>query len=362
MNGRRNVTGKSWKRTSDFFETVGHGGYLYSVGVGGATTGRAADIFIVDDPIKDMKQAYSPTYRKGIMDWYNSVALTRMSLDGHIVIMHTRWHQDDLAGQLLKKMKEEGDSTQWEVISIPATGMPNAEYRHPLDKREQGEALWPAFKGNEETLAKLRVDVGEKTWSSLYQQSPTIEGGNIIKDEWIHYYTELPFRVKDMRHHNTVCSWDMSFKATGGSFVVCLVIVLWEEHFYVVDCHHKKIGFADTLEAVQDMKKKYPFSTIIIEDKANGTGVIDMLKKKIPGIIAIEPDASKDERLEIVSPLFKESRVLFPFNASWTKEVIDELQSFPNGTNDDIVDAISQGLRHFNVQKGIRHLKASTKW
>lgn len=362
LNGRRNVTGKSYKRTSDFFEIVDHKGYLFSVGVGGATTGKAADVFIVDDPIKDWKQAYSPTYRESIMDWYNSVALTRMSLNGHVVIMHTRWHEADLAGQLLQKMKDEPDATRWEVISLPATGLPAAEYRHPKDLREFGEPLWPSFKGDAAALAKLKIDVGEKVWSSLYQQSPTIEGGNIIKAEWIHYYTELPFQKVNLRHHNTIQSWDLSFKETGTSYVVCLVIVFWEGFFYVIDCYRKKAGFVETLEAVQAMRKKYPHSCVLIEDKANGAAIMDSLKTKIPGIIAVEPDASKDERLQVVAPFFERGEVLFPFNAPWTKDLVHELQAFPNAPNDDTVDAISQGLRHFNEQQGIRHLKATSKW
>lgn len=352
---------KRKKETQNFIETD-FGGYLYSVGVGGSTTGRAADVIIIDDPIKDHSDASSPTMRRRRMEWFNSVAQTRLSKDGHIILMHTRWHEADLAGELLSESELDPDATKWEVISLPALGNPQSIYKHPLDLRDKGDPLWPEMKGGRDKMEQIKRDVGERTWAALYQQSPMVDGGNIIKSNWIHFYSELPFKAVNLRHHNSVISWDMSFKDTGSSFVVGVCIVQWEQHFYVMDLFRRKVDIVDTMSAVNVMHKRFPFATILIEDKANGPAVMSLLKKSIPGIISVSPDASKDERLHAVAPLFEQGLVHFPMNAVWTKDAVHELQSFPNSANDDIVDAISQGLRHFSAQRGIQHLKASTKW
>jgi predicted phage terminase large subunit-like protein len=361
MNGRRNVTGRSWKRTSDYFETVGHGGYLYSVGTGGSTTGKSADIFIVDDPIKDMKQAYSSTYRAAIIDWYNSVALTRMSLNGHIIIMHTRWHEKDLAGQLIEKMKEDPLSTQWEIISLPTLAHSANEYKHPEDPRNDGEPLWPSWKGDVNMLRQLRTDVGEKTWSSLYQQSPTVEGGNIIKTGWLKYWQKLPFDPTGVQPNKIIQSWDLTFKSTGSSYVVGVVIVKHDADFYIIDFYRAKADIVTTIEAIKGMTKKYPFSSILIEDKANGPAVLSILKKELSRMIPVRPTAGKDERLHVIAPLFEAGNVLLPMHSPWTREVTHELEAFPNSANDDIVDAISQGLQHWNTLSGTRRLEAMSR-
>lgn len=358
INGIRNVTGGSWKRTSNFFETVGHGGYLFSVGVGGATTGKSADIFIIDDPFKDMQQAYSTVGRKRVIDWYNSVAQTRLSLNGHIIVMHTRWHENDLAGYLLEQAKADNKATQWEVISIPAVGSLTNPYKHPKDNRQEGEPLWPAFKGDKEYLEVTKKSVGEKVWSALYQQRPSIEGGNIIKESWFRFYNHLPFSLQNASPHKIIQSWDLTFKDTGSSYVVGVVFVKHEADFYIVDFYRAKADVVMTLEAIRGMSKKYPNASILIEDKANGPAVLSLLKKELSRMIPVRPNAGKDERLHVVAPLFEAGNVYLPTNAPWTRLVITELQQFPNSENDDIVDAISQGLQHFSKLSGSRHLEA----
>lgn len=361
INGHRNVTGGSWKRTSNFFETVGHGGYLFSVGVGGATTGKSADIFIIDDPFKDMQQAYSPVGRKRVIDWYNSVAQTRLSLNGHIIIMHTRWHENDLAGYLLEQAAADSKATQWEVISIPAIGSENNPYRHPKDHRKEGQPLWPAFKGDEAMLEVTRKSVGEKVWSALYQQRPSIEGGNIIKESWFRFYTQLPIKIETIPSHKIIQSWDLTFKETGSSFVVGVVLFKHDADFYLLDFYRSKADVVTTVEAIRTMSKKYPNASILIEDKANGPAVLSLLKKELSRLIPVRPTAGKDERLHVVAPFFEAGNVYLPANAPWTRLVMAEIQQFPNSEHDDIVDAVSQGLQHFSKLTGMRHLEAMTR-
>jgi len=352
------VKSGGYKRTANHFEIIDARGSMFSVGVGGSTTGKSADIFIIDDPFKDLQQAYSQTTRARVIDWYNSVAQTRLTLNGHIIIMHTRWHEADLAGYLLSEAQRDAKATQWEVISIPAIGVEHNPFKHPSDKRREGDPLWPEFKGDIDYLETVRKSVGEKVWSALYQQSPTIEGGNIIKEAWLKYYSSLPFDISSKRANDLIQSWDLTFKETGSSYVVGIVIAKHGADFYIIDCYRKKADIVQTMEAIKAMTTKYPDTSILIEDKANGPAVISMLKSQISRVIPVRPESGKDERLHVVAPLFEAGNVHFPSFAPWIKEVIHELQSFPNGANDDIVDAISQGLQHWNKLTGLRRLQA----
>ena len=343
------------KQTQNFFETD-YNGYLYSVGIGGSTTGRSANVFICDDPIKDMIDAGSPTMRQRRIEWFQAVAQTRLTKDGHIIVMHTRWHESDLAGQLLADPEN-----QWEIISLPALGRPEAKYRHPLDTRKHDEPLWPEMKGDFEKLSQIKKDVGERVWSALYQQEPKIEGGNIIKESWFRFYTQLPISIQSIPAHKIVQSWDLTFKDTGSSYVVGVVLLKHDADFYVLDFFRAKADAVATIEAIRSMTKKYPNASVLIEDKANGPAIISLLKREISRMIPIRPMAGKDERLHVVAPLFEAGNVHLPTNAPWTKLMMSELQQFPNSENDDIVDAVSQGLQHFSKLTGLRHLEAMTR-
>lgn len=363
INNKRVVTTSEWKRTANFFEVIEKRGYLFSVGVGGSTTGRAADILIIDDPIKDYVDACSAVMRQRRIDWFNTVAQTRLSKDGHIILMHTRWHETDLAGYLLKAQEMDEGSTQWEVISIPAAGNPGAKYRHVKDVREKDDPLWPEFKGDRAHIQKVKTDVGERAWSSLYQQEPKVQGGNIIKEEWIKLYTELPFKLQNLQPGNMIQSWDLQFKKTGTSFTVGMTIAKYGEDFYLLAIWRKKADIIDTQTAMLDMAKAFPMChTVLVEDKANGPAILTLLKNKINGMIPVLPELSKDERLHIIAPIFEAGHVFIPANHPETKEIINELTTFPASENDDIVDAFSQGLTHFYEQSGIRHLEATSRW
>ena len=363
LNHKRTVTGHQFKRTANYFEIVDRRGYLFSVGVGGSTTGKAADVFIIDDPFKDLKQAYSPTTRAAVIDWFNGVAQTRMTLDGHIIIMHTRWHRGDLAGHLLEYAKTDPMATQWEVISIPATGVPDSEYRYELDNRGKGEPLWPSFKGDIDYLNTVRASVGEKVWTALYQQNPTVEGGNIIKHEWIRYYHELPVKPKDMISYNLVQSWDLQFKETGLSYTVGVTFYKHGSQFYLLDIYRKRADIVETQKAIKEMAERWPkCTTILIEDKANGPAILSLMSKKVSGMIPVKASTSKDERLHVVAPLFEAGNIFIPANHPMTGIIIDELTNFPVSQNDDIVDAISQALTRFTELKGLRALEGGTRW
>ena len=345
------------RRTSDFFEIVGTKGKFMSAGVGGAITGRGGNLLLLDDPVKNAEEADSEVYRDKIYSWYNSTFYTRAEKGANILLIMTRWHRDDLAGRLLKEMANGGD--QWEVIELPAI---NVNGPNSYDPRQVGEALWPD-KYPLKRLEVIKRQLGARDWSSLYQSNPIIEGGNIIKEDWIQYYTQLDFDVHKWRECQLIISWDASFKETGKSYVVGSCIARHKDKFYLVDFYRKKAGMSETMKAIQAMSRKYPTCrSVLIEDKANGTGIIDLMNKSGSRVTAVTPELSKDERLHAISPIFEAGDFYLPANHPEVNNIIEELISFPQSENDDIVDSISQGLSKFMTLSGIHRLRAATRW
>ncbi len=157
------------------------GGGLLAAGVGGPMTGNGAHILVIDDPVKNAQEAESETIREGHEQWYNSTAYTRLAPGGGVLFIMTRWHHDDLAGRLLKKMAEGGD--QWEVVSYPAVAMEDEPYRR------KGEALHPE-RYDEIALNRIQKAVGERTWWSLYQQQPTPDEGSYFMRDMLRMYKQ----------------------------------------------------------------------------------------------------------------------------------------------------------------------------
>jgi len=184
------------------FTIVGYKGTYRASGVGGSFTGRGADFGIIDDPVKDRKDAESETVRDSIWDWYRSTFRTRLQKGGRILLLMTRWHNDDLAARLINQMKDEPDSDKWRIVSLPAVAE-DSEYKHPDDTRLVGEALWEdEFPAS--NLKKIRATVGPYDWRALYQQMPTAPGGAVIKREWLQVIDEAPLGLVWVRY------WDLA--------------------------------------------------------------------------------------------------------------------------------------------------------
>ena len=346
-------------------------GYLFSVGVGGSTTGRAAGeigtgkddarvspgVFIVDDPVKDMKEAFSANSRESKMDWWRSVVNTRVHRTSHMILMHTRWHQSDVAGTLLQEgALEKG----WEILSFPEVG-PDPYHPNEYDPRtDEHETIWPDEKGDYDEIMKIKEAVGSYTFSALYQQSPKVQGGDIIKEEWINLYTSLPFDPHQKKACQLLQSWDLQFKETGTSFTCGVTLAKHGGDIYLIDIYHKKADVIMSQNAIITMNDRYKWNnTVLVEDKANGPAIISLLKKKVSGMIPVKPEASKDERLHAVAPIFESGNFYIPANHPKTKTIIEELTTFPASSHDDIVDAISQGIQRLGTLKGLSHLRAS---
>lgn len=334
----------NWLRNASLFEIVEHGGRYRSAGVGTGITGMGAGYLIIDDPFKDNTEADSPTIRKKIFDWYMSTSKTRLEKDGSVLLILTRWHEADLAGQLLDLAKANPEADQWDVLSFEAI---KDTTLNPVDPREMGEALWPSHFPIE-NLKSTRAGMPPRFWNALYQQRPSALQGNIINRGDVNFYggptgIPLPDKFKTSCH-----SWDFAFKKTSTSDYV--VGTFWGQdgpNFYLVDRVRARMGFADSLKSVQNFAIRYPVhGAILIEAKANGEAIIEVLKKVLKKIIPIMPKESKVARFEAVSPLFAAGNIWLPHPsiAPWVDEFLDELCTFPNGAHDDQVDSTSQAL------------------
>jgi len=343
----RTVADGSYLRNSDVFEIVGRRGSYRSAGVGGGITGMGGEYIIIDDPLKNREEASSLTIREKIWEWYTSTLYTRLEKDGCILLTMTRWHEDDLAGRLLSQAESDPDADQWEVVTFPATA---EAVSHPYDIRNEGDPLWND-KYNSARLVTIKSSIGSYDWNALYQQHPTSPEGGLFKREHWRYWKELPKGIS-----NWVQSWDCSFKATNtSSYVVGQVWAKSGADRYLIDQVRKRMTFTETLQAIRNMTKLYPKTRRkLIEDKANGSAVIDTLKKEITGLIPVNPEGGKESRAQAVSPAVESGNVYLPFGMPWLGDFIDEFAAFPNGSNDDQVDAMTQaniyyGKRSFNV-------------
>jgi hypothetical protein len=192
----------TYLRNSDLFEIVGYKGIYQSAGIGGGITGRGFEYGIIDDPIKNRAEAESESYREMIFSWYTSTFYTRQdSEDARILLILTRWHEDDLAGRLLEHQLNGGDyADQWEVVSLPAIAENDPTQNDP---RQSGEALWPG-KFSLEALQRIKENIGVYDWEALYQQRPQPPGGGKIKRDWFQVIDRAPEGLRWSRF------WDLA--------------------------------------------------------------------------------------------------------------------------------------------------------
>lgn len=325
-------------RISEFSNPGGSGTY-FGVGIGGGMTGRPIDVGIIDDPIKNAKEALSETVKKAMWEWKTSVFDTRPSKNSGQIIMATRWAQDDLSGMTIER---NSDSERLRVLNFPAI---NEEGEVGFDPSLPKGALVPALHPIEQ-LKEIKAASSEYWWAAQYQGSPKAAGGNIFKDSGIHYYlpNDLPKKFDKI-----IASWDCTFKDTDGSdFVVGQIWGKKEANSYLLDQVRARMSFTETVKAVVALKQKWPrCREILIEDKANGPAVIDTLKMSVPGLLPIEPDGSKLARAHAVTGYWEAGNVWIPEKsiAPWITEFVSEVTTFPAASNDDQVDALTQALR-----------------
>lgn len=338
------------------WQLAGHRGGVVCVGIGGGLTGKPAEALIIDDPFADKDQADSAYYRERVWGWWQAVGSTRLAPGAPVILINTRWHEDDLTGRFLAAE----DAHRWRVINIPALADhdPNKGEVDPLG-RQPGEWLESARGRTPEDWEAIRIQAGSRVFTALYQGRPSPDAGNVWQRTWWRRYMvplwsqhpTVPDAYLVEECDELVMSWDMAFKDTKSSdYVVGQVWARRGANVYLLDQVHKRLSFTDTLAAFTAMAARWPQATTkLVEDKANGTAIIDTLRSKIPGIIPVSPTESKYARANAVSPLIEAGNVFLPETGialADPESLIDEAAAFPHGAHDDQVDATSQALAH----------------
>lgn len=319
-------------------------GGMLSTGIGGSITGEGADLLLIDDPIKNREEAYSITYRNKIWEEWKNTLRTRLQPNGAVIIILTRWHEDDLVGRLLNsKFREEGadDPDRWKLISLPAI----CDSQNDLLDRQIGDTLWPEYGFDKNWAQQTKIDVGSTTWSALYQQRPSAVEGQLIKRSWWQEYNHNALPEMNM----IIQSWDCAFEEDGdGSYSVGTTWGKGKLGYYLLDVYRRQMEFPELVRQMKSLYAKYNPSVVLIEYAASGKSAFQALKIQtaIP-LMPIAVHKSKTVRLEIVSPMIEAGKVYLPDTASWLHDYIEELSMFPNGENDDQVDSTSQALTYF---------------
>lgn len=312
------------------------GGGMKTAGVGGPITGRGADLAIIDDPHKNWEEAMSPVARERVIDWFNSTLYTRLEPNASILVIQTRWHENDLSGYLLNS-----HSDPWELIRFPAL----AEGEDDILGRAQGEALCPE-RFSAERLNAIKIVVGSHIFAGLYQQRPAPIMGGIVKRDWFKLYSELPNKIDEWLQ-----TWDLTFKATGTSYAVGQVWCRSGASVYLVDQVRGKMDFLEQLRQLTTFTRRWPQAlTKVIEDAADAQAVKMTLDGTVPGIVLVSAKGSKEARLAAVAGIIEAGNVFLPANAPWLNDFLDEVSTFPGTVNDDQVDAMSLALDRL-VQK-----------
>jgi len=324
-------------------------GYRFATSVGGVLTGRGADVVIIDDPLKP-DEALSDPRRSAVNAWYDNSLLSRLNSQerGRIVVVMQRLHMDDLCGHLLEK-------GGWTVLSFPAIA--EEDERIAFDtllgprifKRKAGEVLHPA-RFSRAALDEVRRAVGPYNFASQYQQSPIPLEGNLVKRSWLARYAP---EEAGKPYTTVVQSWDTANKAGElNDFSVCTTWgVCHDRRCLLLDVFRKRLEFPDLKRAVRDQAARFRPKTILIEDRASGTQLIQELRREgLLSIKGVDPPAGTDKimRLHAHTAAFESGRVLLPQTAPWLDDYLTELIGFPGSRHDDQVDSTTQALTHFD--------------
>lgn len=335
----------------------GHDGGAYAVGLGGQLTGRKVDTLILDDIVKGQAAADSEAQSEAAWRWWQTEARTRLSPGAAVIVVMTRWSENDLAGRLIAQQRghEVAGSKhfdRWRVINVPAQADHRPE-RGEIDPlgRAVGEFMVSARGRNTEEWEATKASSSSRAWGALYQGRPSPDAGAVFLREWWQRFALLS-RVTPADGGTVRCdgaaeviqSWDLAFKDTKGSdFVVGQVWARVGADAFLLDQVRARMGFTDTVAAIKRVSAKWPQATaILIEDKANGPAVISALRSELSGLIPVSPGRdSKLSRAQAITPYVEAGNVHVPTeqSAGWAEGFVDELAAFPTGAHDDQVDA-----------------------
>lgn len=346
------------------------GGGFTAAGVGGGITGKGAHILIIDDPLKNQEEADNPETREKLDEWYQSTAYTRLAPGGGVLVIQTRWNDDDLAGRLGQRMHTDAGADQFEIVSYPALAE-LYEWRHPETLhlvrtegaeppdggyellREPGEAVHPA-RYDVDALMRIKANLHPRVWSALYQQNPVPDEGMYFQKEYFRYAKSFP----DMRHTRIYTAWDFAIgeKQTNDWTVGATLMQDQADCLHVLDVHRIKADSFAIVEAILNVADRWgqiPETDYLLgfEDGQIFKAIKPLLEKRMserktyPSYEVMKPLTDKHARARPLQGRMQQGRVYFPESASWTAQAVQEMLRFPAGTHDDVVDALAWAAR-----------------
>lgn len=344
------------------------GGGMLCTGIDGTATGFGANLLVIDDPFKNFEEAQSELARDEVYNAWHANFKTRLQSGASVIIIMTRWHEDDLVGRLLEDdrlaIADGREPEGWELIRLPLIAERPDEYMHPVTGdpyedplgRQPGEHLSPKLGDGtpkdktglftEAEVLKTRATTLAQVWNGMYQQRPAAAEGGIFKRGWWKWYKARP----PLQHFDMfLTSWDMTFKDSDGTdYVVGQVWGRIGADKYLLDQVRARMDFTVAARAVQTLANKHPYVRLhLIEDKANGPAIIARLRKIVPGLVAVPVAGSKTARAMAAAPEAESGNVYLPEGAEFAHDFVEELAAFPKGAHDDQVDTFSQAIDRF---------------
>lgn len=339
---------------------AGHDGGLVAAGRGVGISGRPAGLIVVDDPFKE-GEAQSETIRDDAWDWWAEGLSARLAPGASVVVIHTRWHADDMIGRLLERDAHAG----WTYLNIPAQCEdPVAD---PLGRRQVGEFMVSARGRSQRQWESRKLTAGSRVWNALYQGHPSPAEGGIFKREWWQQYDTPQWLIRDDGSYwatgfdEVLISADLTFKGTDHSDYVAIGV--WARRraeAWLLDQICDRWDFVTTLKRFEALCAKWPQATLkLVEDKANGPALISMLGKRIPGIVPVTPEGGKEVRANAWAPLVEAGNVWIPSSrlAPWASDYIEQHAAFPNAAHDDMVDQSSQAVDRLILRPLLDHTR-----
>lgn len=361
-------------RAKGEWRLAGHEGGVIARGIGGGLTGRPIDVLIIDDPFKDRKEADSEVFRDRAWHWWQQVGSARLGGTHTVVILiMTRWHEDDLAGRLIAQDEADGVS-EWRLINIPAqadhdpiaaergechcAGQRKCAGGDPLG-RAPGEFMESARGRTHEQWEKRKRAAGSFAWAALYQGHPSPGEGGVLKRAWWRFFDQPKWVQRSNGEMfipgdpHVELHIDCAFKDLDTSDFVALEV--WARHgpkLWLADLICDRMDIIDTCNAVIGLRAKWPqVNVTVVEDKANGPAVVQVLRRKIPGIVEYTPEGSKLARTFAAAPYVEGGDVSVPVPDLLPKvsDFLEQCAAFPQGANDDMVDAFSQAVHRMLI-------------
>lgn len=350
------VTIRGDSKAADRWEIEGHAGGMQTAGVGGPITGKGADILIIDDPVKNAEEANSDVHRDKAWDWYVSTAYTRLEPGGAVVLVMTRWHEDDLAGRVLKQAESSGE--HWHVLNLPAIAMAEDERGHMQER-----PLWPD-RYPLSRLEEIRKAIPPYWWEALYQQAPVPPGGDLFKKSWFKYWKwadefrrsngaclpggdfstfDLGGKLVRLTHCRTFATMDLAFSTKKESDFTVIAAWAVSRHgdLILLDLVRERMEAHALIPAARALCNRWDCQYIGIEEVLGASLVTHGARMEGLTVRALRADKDKVTRSIPAQVRMQAGQIWFPEQAMWLREFEHELVSFPRGTHDDQVDCLS---------------------